>query len=157
MIGETLLQKLGIQSTCSLLLDQHHLVSEDLGTWPKFFGLSNWNLLKEDLMIMVKTPSEAVHLEAFQKLQAKVLHKAEWLDCPNNWIHGKRHMFAHHLVKSIPGNMHRLGNAPAESNHSSIIQRIGSLVLVPASMLAQLIKRHADISAERKPSWKNSV
>ena len=149
VIGETLLERLEIQSSCHLLLDQHHLVSEDLGTWPKFFGLSNWALLKEDLMIMVKTPSETVCNEAFQRLQQKVSHKAEWVDCLNTWIHGKRHMFAHHVVKDIPGNMHRLGNTPAECNHSSIFQRIGSLVLVPASMLGQMINRHADISAER--------
>ena len=103
VIGETLLQKLGIQSTCALLLDQHHLVSEDLGTWPKFFELCNWNLLKEALMIMVKTPSEAVHLEALERVRRKLSHNAEWLDHLNNWIHGKRHMSAHHLIKDIPG------------------------------------------------------
>jgi hypothetical protein len=30
-------------------------------------------------------------------------------------------MFAHHLVKMYEGNLHRSGNAPAESNHASII------------------------------------
>ena len=116
MIGETLLKKLGIEDTCKLVLDRHHLVSEDIGTWPAEFGLSAWsNLLKEDLVVMVDTPFEAIYFDALERLRGKVQHNHKWATYVEDWIHKKRHLFAWHIVRTYPGNLHRHGNAPAET------------------------------------------
>jgi hypothetical protein len=33
--GERLVQDLGITDTCKIVLDHHHLLSEEIGVWPK--------------------------------------------------------------------------------------------------------------------------
>ncbi|KAG7360056.1 hypothetical protein IV203_035154 [Nitzschia inconspicua] len=53
--AETILTKLGIEDTCHVILDHHHLLSLDIGSWPKAFGLNLFSHLKEDLTSMVKS------------------------------------------------------------------------------------------------------
>jgi hypothetical protein len=65
-------------------------------------------------------------------------------------IHQKRHLFPNPLLQHYPANLRRQGNAPAESNHSSIVRRLGpSFYDSPVSLIGALLQRHADISAER--------
>ncbi len=149
LAGETLLAKLGIQDTCHLVLDNHHLLSEDIGAWPKEFGLHLFSRLKEDLTTMVTSPYLDCYEEALSKVRSKLRGQPRFLEYLENNIHSKRHLFANHIVKTYLANQKLKGNAGAEANHSSIIQRIGRVVLAPAELVKELMKRHQDISAQR--------
>jgi hypothetical protein len=149
LAGESILSKLGIQDTCKVALDHHHLLSEDIGAWPKEFGLQTWALLKEDLTTMVKSPDLTNYSQALDRVRSAVSGSAKFSSYVEDHIHNKRHLFANHLLKTYVGNLHLQGNAPAEANHSSIVSRNGSLVVSPVELVRDLIKRHGDISAER--------
>jgi hypothetical protein len=149
LAGESLLSNLGISHSCKLVLDHHHLISEDIGAWPKEFGLQLFAQLKADLTTMVKTWDSDIYSQALERVRNKVRSSAKFASYLEDSIHAKRHLFANHIIKSYPGTLNLQGNAPAESNHSSIIQRLGNLVETPVELIRSLIKRHADISAER--------
>ncbi|KAG7373302.1 hypothetical protein IV203_034026 [Nitzschia inconspicua] len=51
--GGNFLTKLGIQDTCHVILDHHHLLSPEIGAWPKAFRLTLFLHLKDDLTAMV--------------------------------------------------------------------------------------------------------
>jgi hypothetical protein len=83
-------------------------------------------------------------------IRAEVQHNPNWVEYVEKNIHAKRHMFANHLLKHYVGNLERQGNAPAEANHSSILQRLGNAFYESPVMLIQaLMKRHQDLTAER--------
>ena len=150
--GERLLSKLGIQSSCKIMLDHHHLLSEDIGSWPKEFGLQLFATLKQDLTAMVKSPAPEVYDAALGRVRHQLSTNAKFASYLETSIHQQRHMFANHITKTYPGNMFLQGNTPAEANHSSIEFRLGPLVLAPVELIRALIKRHSDISAERNLS-----
>ena len=154
VMGETLLEKIGISDTCKLVLDHHHLVDESIGSWLKFFGLESWSRLREDLVLMAKTWHEEFYLGALERVRSAVQHNHRWSSYVEEKIHGKRHMFANYITKTYEGMLDRSGNAPAESNHSSMLGRMGHLVILPAELVAALLARHNDITAER--NYKNS-
>jgi hypothetical protein len=52
--GGGLLKVLGITKTCRIVLDHQHLLSDDIGAWPKKFGQA-WARLKKDFRDLVKT------------------------------------------------------------------------------------------------------
>ena len=149
LAGETLLSKLGIATTCKIVLDHHHLLSEEIGAWPKEFGLHQWSNYRDDLTAMVKAHDETVYNASLERVRAKVAGNDTLSKYLEDNIHAKRHLFANHIVRHYHSNLELQGNTPAESNHSSIIQRLGSMVLAPAEMIRSLMRRHLDISAER--------
>jgi hypothetical protein len=116
-------------------LDHHHLLSEDIGAWPKEFGLQLFSKLKEDLTTMVKSPYLHCYEEALYRVRAKLTNHPTFADYLENNIHSKRHLFAYHLVKTYPGNQKLHGNAGAEANHSSIIQRIRRVIVSPVEFV----------------------
>jgi hypothetical protein len=60
--GESLLQKLGIGDTCHIVLDHFHLLDEDIGAWPKYFGALTWSTqLREDFRELEKTYEEEIY------------------------------------------------------------------------------------------------
>lgn len=147
--GETLLTKLGISDTCKIVLDHYHLISEDIGAWPKEFGLHTWAHLKQDLTTMVKSHKASDYSVALERVRSLVADNPKFSSYVEDNIHNKRHLFANHVIKNYVGNLHLQGNVPAECNHSSIISRIGSLVVTPVELVRALIKRHYEISTER--------
>ena len=149
LAGESLLSMLGIEDSCKIVLDHHHLLSEDIGAWPKQFGLQLFARLKEDLTTMANTPHEHYYEAALERVRAKLQPHPHFLAYVEENIHGKRHLFANHIVKLYPGNQKLKGNAPAEANHSSIIQRLGRFVVSPVELVHDLMQRHHDICAER--------
>jgi hypothetical protein len=62
--GETLLHLLGIKTSCRIILENQHLLSGDIGAWPKFFGLQAWStLIRSDCTDLVKTFDESLYNE----------------------------------------------------------------------------------------------
>ena len=125
----SLLTSLGIQDSCSLLDDVHHLLSPECGTWYKQFGVSRWNHyggLLRDLVF------ESYSLEAYETIRSKILTMMDCRDEPqslrnyfNNFIHDARKRFARYAVHATPCNEDRLGSSIAEANHASYVARIG--------------------------------
>ena len=149
LAGETILRQLGIEDTCHLVLDHHHLLSEEIGAWPKEFTLAWWGRVKDDLGIMVKSYDVVEYNAALGRLRAVVARDRRLSQYLETSIHAKRHLFANHLIQNYHTNLKRQGNVPAEANHSSIVGRIGSLVVTPVELISNLINRHVNISAER--------
>ena len=118
LAGESLLRKLGNEATCHIVLDHHHLLDEKIGSFPKEFGLNQYPTVKNDLTVMVKSHSEAVYNAALERLRATVRDNNRFADYVENHVHGKRHLFANHLIKKYTANLHRQGNVPAECNHA---------------------------------------
>ena len=99
MAGETLLGLLGIDETCKLILDHTHLISDDMGAWPKEFGLTLWATLKADLTLMVKSTHDA----ALDRVRTKLQSNPKWSSYLEDNIHAKRHLFANHIIKPLLG------------------------------------------------------
>ena len=147
--GESLLPSLGISRSCRFILDHHHLLSEDIGAWPKEFGLQLFALLKADLTTMVKSETQEAYEQSLARVRQKVSSNVVLSEYVESNIHCKRHLFANHIIRTYHGNLNLHGNAPAESNHSSIVTRIGSLVVTPVELVRALVKRHRDVCSER--------
>jgi hypothetical protein len=146
--GGKLLEQLGIQTTCRVVLDHQHLLSDDIGAWPKRFGRT-WAQVKEDCIKMVKTYDEQTYNACLDRIRATVRHNPRLVAYLDEKIHAKRHMFANHQVQHYPLNLARQGNAPAEANHSSIVRRLGPFYSSPVKLIEALLKRHKDISSSR--------
>ncbi|KAG7345272.1 hypothetical protein IV203_032803 [Nitzschia inconspicua] len=149
--AETILTKLGIEDTCHVILDHHHLLILEIGSWPKAFGLNLFLHLKEDLTLMVKSTTFTAYQQALESARAKLCNHpdqkhAKYLE---RHIHSMRHLFANHIIQKFAGHLNFQGNAPAETNHASIVARIGSLVMEPVTLIESLMERHFSISSER--------
>jgi hypothetical protein len=87
------------------------------------------------------------HMES---LRATVQHNHEWSVYVERPIHSKRHLFANHIIQHYPGNLQRQGNAVAEANLSSVVQRLGAAFYEsPVKLIQALLNRHNQVSAER--------
>jgi hypothetical protein len=73
--GETILSRLGIHSTCNIVLDHYHLISEDIGIWPKFFGSQLWPSLRGDLGLMVKSTDRSIYDLSYGRLKVLLSSK----------------------------------------------------------------------------------
>jgi hypothetical protein len=82
----------------------------------------------------------------------------EWKSYVEHHIHAKRHLFANHLIQHYPFNLGRQGNQPAESNHSSVLARLGAAFYEsPLKLIAALLERHCFICGERDHEIKNTT
>ncbi|KAG7339103.1 hypothetical protein IV203_025832 [Nitzschia inconspicua] len=124
--AETILTKLGIEDTCHVILDHHHLLSLDIGSWPKAFGLNLFSHLKEDLTSMVKSTSLTAYEQALESARATLRNHpdqkhAKYLE---RHIHSKRHLYANHIIQKFAGHLNFQGNAPSERNHCISVRHV---------------------------------
>jgi hypothetical protein len=140
-----LLRKLGLSNSCHIVLDHKHILSDDFGAWPKKFGK-----VKSDCVELVKSYDKDVYDSCLGHVREQVEDFPNLMDYVQRKIHCIRQMFANHVIQHYVANLGRQGNAPAESNHSSIRQRLGeSYYASPVLQIHALLRRHSDISAER--------
>ncbi|KAI2503990.1 hypothetical protein MHU86_10487 [Fragilaria crotonensis] len=152
--SDTLLTSLGIQDSCALLDDVHHLLSPECGTWYKQFGVSRWNHYGGLLRALV---FESYSLEAYETIRLKILNMMDCRGEPpslhnyfNDVIHGARQRFARYSVHATPCNEGRLGSSIAEANHSSYVARIGGGSWDdPATQVKDCIVRMQELSNKR--------
>ena len=150
----SLLTSLGIQDSCSLLDNVHHLLSPECGTWYKQFGVSRWNHYGGLLRALV---FESYSLEAYETIRSKILTMMDCRDEPqslrnyfNNVIHDARERFARYAVHATPCNEDRLGSSIAEANHASYVARIGGGSWdVPVTQVTDCILRMQELSNKR--------
>ncbi|KAG7371185.1 hypothetical protein IV203_019755 [Nitzschia inconspicua] len=149
--AENVLSKLEIYDTCRVILDHHHLLSEDIGAWPKAFGLDLFSQLREDLTTMVKSSDQAQYHKALESVRSKLCHHLyhEYSNYLETNIHSKRHLFANHIIKTFPGLLDVQDNAPVQADHSSIVTRISSWAMEPITLIQSIMSRYIDISSER--------
>ncbi|KAI2507013.1 hypothetical protein MHU86_7398 [Fragilaria crotonensis] len=151
---DTLLTSLGIQDSCTLLDDTHHLLSPECGTWYKHFGVSRWNHYGGLLRALV---FESYSLEAYETIRLKILTLMECRAEPQSLqnyfhqvIHAARKRFARYSVLATPCNEGRLGSSIAEANHSSYVARIGGDSWDdPATQVKDCILRMQELSNKR--------
>jgi hypothetical protein len=123
--SDTLLTSLGIQDSCTLLDDIHHLLSTECGTWYKQFGVSRWNQYGGLLRALV---ADSYSSEAYKTIRLKILTMIDCRSEPQslkNYFHEVIHVakkrFACFYVHATPCNEGHLGLSIAESNHSSYV------------------------------------
>ena len=151
---ESLLESLGIQDSCTLLDDVHHLLSPECGTWYKQFGAGRWNHYGALLRALV---FESYSLEMYEATRSKILTMMDCRGEPqslyhyfNNVIHVARKRFARYSVHATPCNEGRLGSSIAEANHSSYVARIGGGSWDdPAMQVKDCINRMQELSNKR--------
>ena len=151
---QSLLLSLGIQDSCSLLDDVHHLLSTDCGTWYKQFGSDKWNHYGALLRTLVH---ESYTLEDYEKTRSRILTSMDCRGEPeslynyfNNIVHAARDRYARYSVRTTPYNEELLGSSVAESNHSSYVARIGGGSWDdPATQVKDCILRMSELSNKR--------
>jgi|GEM_PF-4980773 len=140
----SLLKKLGIEDSCSLILDKYHLIEVD---WPKVFKWHYPNI-KTLLKSMVESYTEDDFMERFEDVRSKCpdqIHQ-EYLE---KEVFANRKHFVYYWTKNYAGHLNRLGDSGSESNHSSYCQRISFGAMVhPAEQLAQCLERSKDMAKE---------
>ncbi|KAI2495286.1 hypothetical protein MHU86_19224 [Fragilaria crotonensis] len=146
-VTDSLLQSLGIQTTCHIGWDAYHLLRED---WPSYFGNALWPLVVDSMKKMLFGNSEAEYQEGYTSAIASMRnHESKYTEYIQKW-HRNRGKFAKHIVSHRPGSLRRHGSSHAEQNHASFVQRIGPVCLDdPATAISTILRRHADISSER--------
>jgi hypothetical protein len=124
-----LLTSLGIQDSCTLLDDVHHLLSSECGTGYNQFGVSRWNHYGGLLRALV---FGSYKLEAYKTIRLEILTMKDCCGEPQSLhdyfhqvIHVARKQFARYSVHATPCNEGHLGSSIAESSHSSYIAQIG--------------------------------
>jgi len=121
-VTKTLLENLGIASTCTLRCDYYHIVNE---VWPKQFGPSVFNDLKPYLTRMLKSITEAEYKLSFEIAMELVVDdpiKASYVEM----IYNNPDYYSGYYLKLLNGNLRMMGDAPAEQNHSSIAAHLGN-------------------------------
>jgi hypothetical protein len=99
IMGDRLLEDLGIADTCKLCHDEYHLIMEN---WLKQFGPTLWALYEEKMRLLLYSPTEEVynHHGAGMRESLKSRRLKDYLE---NEIHSKRKRFVCCFVASIPG------------------------------------------------------
>jgi hypothetical protein len=120
-VTKTLIENLGIQNTCTLRCDYHHIVNE---VWPKQFGPSKYKELRPYLTRMLKYTTEAEYKLSFDIAMEAIAEdpiKASYVEK----IFRNPKYYSGYYVRRIPGNLKMMGDAPAEQNHASVVAHLG--------------------------------
>lgn len=131
---------------CHFFWDHHHLIDD---VWPKAFGPLWGGWLTTNLEGMLNADS----LEAFEKhysnLKTLFAGKVTIMD-KIDAIAGNRHLYAKYVIKSCEGTLGRVGSAPAEQNHSSIVAHLGGAIYEdPAVEIKKLLVRQRNLLSKR--------
>ena len=145
-ITQSFICQMGIEDTCTLRGDYHHLLNV---VWPETFGPHFYTKLKNHLMIMLvgtKKECEQAFMECSNILcgDANLLKKL--ID-----IHNNPSYYAGWWLSEIEGNLKLRGSVPAEQNHSSITAWFGKGANWQiAEQVKQLISRQRSMTADRR-------
>jgi hypothetical protein len=97
IMGDRLLEDLGIVDTCKLCHDEYHLIMED---WPRQFGPTLWAIYKEKMRLLLSFNREEVY--TYHRAGMRESLKSRRLkDYFENEIHSKRKRFVCCFVPSI--------------------------------------------------------
>ena len=147
-ITPRLLRNLGIDGSCVLRGDCWHLLNE---VWPKphnfgpkFFEVKHF--LKSMLLSQTKREWDDAFQGARLLLQGHPTLQKKLLD-----VHGNPKYYAGYYLNDVSeGSLGKMGDAPAEQNHSSIVSHIGGGGTMQISeQIKALLERQAERSRVR--------
>jgi hypothetical protein len=146
-VQPTLLEKLGITTTCKLFWDHFHLLQQ---VWPEYFGKENFHSnLKSGLETMC-------HANSVQDFDAGLLLAQDAVRTDPTLFDylekfgKKREMFANYCVANSQWTLGRRGSSHAEQNHWSVQSFLGPVCYEdPCQELKNLLERHAHLCSKR--------
>ena len=142
----TLLESLGIDRTCLLRGDYHHLINE---VFPEQFGIHKFTLISGHLSTMLlgsRNEWDNSYTSAKQHLQGD----AEKVSLLNS-IHENPHYYAGWYLRKIPGNLMVNGSVAAEQNHASVVAHLGKGAnWGVAEHISHMLKRQIHLTTLRR-------
>jgi len=132
-----------------LVWDQYHLLNE---VWPKELGLTLAPLASKHLSDMVNASSQEACDAAFSEIENNVLSA---YPAKLEYVRSFYEQYSQHCVRfkieQLEGNLGRVGSAPSEQNHSSIVAHfgVGGASMEPHQQIAGLIVRHGNIVVKK--------
>ena len=141
-LTDRLLEQVGARNAI-LLGDHYHLFKV---VWPKYFGSDYYKIVYPYLKRMYYCKTKVQYETAYgcmMSLQAVRAdpEKVSYLETINQ----NRKRYAGYIRQSINGHLGLMGSSSAESNHSSIVARIGpGGVFSIAEYISQLVTRASD-------------
>jgi hypothetical protein len=94
-------KKLGIEDTCRLCQDTHHLLSDVNGAWPKYFGSHHWARFSEDFKSLLYSYTDEEYMMKYESLKGRLALEskgAQWVKYLEDSVHAHRHQFVRAYV-----------------------------------------------------------
>jgi len=122
-ITPRLLRNLGIESSCVLHGDFFHLLNE---VWPNKdnFGAAAYATIKKYLRVMLRSKTIEEWNRAYNKARLLLIHLPLQLELLDK-IHNNPRYYSGYYIRTLPCNLQRKGDVPAEQNHSSNVSHLG--------------------------------
>ena len=121
-LDDSLLVKLDIDDTCTVVWDHYHLIHQ---VWPNAEKLDGkFDLIKPQLEGMLYAKTQQNFDDCYLLIQNALSSHPSTLDYLKHF-HDHQKKFASFHVRSIVGNLGKLGSSHAEQNHSSIVAFLG--------------------------------
>ena len=119
-INDSVLERLGMKTTI-LRADLWHLTHEQL---PKYFG-GLWNTVEEPMNRMLHSGSKEEWDTAYAEVIGRVQQYPEYSDYIKT-MYDNPLRYSGYMLKTVEGNLERLGSSHVEQNHSSVVSALGS-------------------------------
>ncbi len=120
-ITPTVLQELGIESTCTLRGDFYHLLHE---VWPNHFHSSVYPQIQKFLRSMLLS-SNLTEWDSAYVCASKILIEKPLMLSALNDIYGDPEKYGGFYLRGIEGNLMMNGDVSAEQNHSGVVAYLG--------------------------------
>ena len=121
-ITDALLTACDIADTCILRGDTWHLLHE---VWPKKTNFGNrFSEIQPFLQGMLESKSKADWECCYQQARERITYEAHRVQKLDE-IYSKPSYYAGYIIYEMEGTLQRFGDAPAESNHSSVVAYLG--------------------------------
>ena len=117
----SILEELGIESTCILRGDFYHLLNE---VWPNHFHSSVYGRIKKFLRTMLLSTSQEEWDDSYQ-CGLELLTSSPRMTSALNAIYSNPEKYSGYFLRSIPGNLQMNGDVSAEQNHSGVVAYLG--------------------------------
>jgi hypothetical protein len=145
-LTQQILVDLGIQDTCILRGDYHHLINE---VWPATFGPHLYHNIRRDLEQML-IGSRKEWEEGYSSAKKHLLHDADKFSSLDQIYNDPSH-YAGWFLRKIEGNLFLNGSVPAEQNHSSVSAHLGAGgTWSVAEQLKKLLERQTHLTTKRR-------
>ena len=146
-LTDTILQELGITSTCTLRGDFYHLLNE---VWPDHFHSSVYPQVKKFLRAMLLSKTMEEWDDAYaggSKLVEFKPRMVSALDC----IYSEPEKYAGYFLRSIEGNLYMNGDVSAEQNHSGVVAYLGmGAAYAISEQMTHLLGRQKNLDKTRR-------
>ena len=146
-ITPTVLQELGIESTCTLRGDFYHLLHE---VWPNHFHSSVYPQIQKFLRSMLLS-SNLTEWDSAYVCASKILIEKPLMLSALNDIYGDPEKYGGFYLRGIEGNLMMNGDVLAEQNHSGVVAYLGDgACFAVAEQITHLLSQQKNIDKMRR-------